>query len=106
MNSSRIRIRMVKEMSDDYDWIDLHHHIIPDFYVNSLAELGITELSGVPIPKLNPGKSLSDMDKLGIDKAIISTPFAGLPPSDPGCYSRIKSSPENWSERPTSISRR
>ncbi|MHA2395737.1 MAG: amidohydrolase family protein [Candidatus Thorarchaeota archaeon] len=71
-------------MSDDYDWIDLHHHIIPDFYVKSLAELGITELSGVPIPELSPGKSLSDMDKLGIDKAIISTPFAGLPPSDSG----------------------
>ena len=71
-------------MSDDYGWIDLHHHIIPDFYVNSLAELGIIELSGVPIPDLNPGKSLSDMDKLGIDKAVISTPFAGLPPSDSG----------------------
>jgi len=66
-------------MSDDYDWIDLHHHIIPDFYVKALAEIDITELSGVPIPTYGPDKCLSDMDKLGIDKAVLSTPFAGLP---------------------------
>ncbi|MHA2190848.1 MAG: amidohydrolase family protein [Candidatus Thorarchaeota archaeon] len=66
-------------MSDDYDWIDLHHHIIPDFYLKSLAEIGITELSGIPIPVYGPDKCLSDMDKLGIDKAVLSTPYAGLP---------------------------
>lgn len=84
MNSSRTRISVVKTMSDDYGWIDLHHHIIPDFYVKDLAEIGITELSGVPIPAYGPDKCLSDMDKLGIDKAILSTPFAGFSLSNTG----------------------
>jgi predicted TIM-barrel fold metal-dependent hydrolase len=65
-------------MSDDYDWIDLHHHLIPDFYVKALAEKGITELSGVPIPTYNAKKCLKDMDKVGIDKAILSIPASGL----------------------------
>ncbi len=60
-------------MSDDYDWIDLHHHLIPDFYVKALAEKGITELSGVPIPTYNPEECLKDMDK-----AILSIPASGL----------------------------
>ncbi|MHA2222945.1 MAG: amidohydrolase family protein [Candidatus Thorarchaeota archaeon] len=71
-------------MSDDYDWIDLHHHVIPDVYVNTLAEMGIAELSGMVMPAYGPDKCLSDMNKLGIDKAVISTPFAGLPHSDSG----------------------
>ncbi|MHA2004034.1 MAG: amidohydrolase family protein, partial [Candidatus Thorarchaeota archaeon] len=70
-------------MSDDYDWIDLHHHVIPDIYVRSLAKIDVTELSGISIPEYGPNKCLSDMDKLGIDKAVISTPYAGLPRS---CY--------------------
>ncbi|MHA2042806.1 MAG: amidohydrolase family protein [Candidatus Thorarchaeota archaeon] len=49
----------------------------------SLAEIGVTELSGISIPEYGTDKCLSDMDKLGIDKAVISTPYAGLPRS---CY--------------------
>ena len=63
---------------NDYDWIDLHHHLIPDFYVKALAEKGITEFSGVSIPTYNPEKCLNDMDKVGIDKAVISIPPAGV----------------------------
>ncbi|MDO8124053.1 MAG: amidohydrolase family protein [Candidatus Hermodarchaeota archaeon] len=62
-------------MSNDFGWIDLHHHIIPSDYVKALAEIGITELSGIPIPKWRPKKSLTDMDKLGIDKAVLSAPL-------------------------------
>ncbi|MFW9808432.1 MAG: amidohydrolase family protein [Candidatus Thorarchaeota archaeon] len=65
-------------MSDDYDWIDLHHHLLPNFYVKSLAEKGITELSGVPIPTYNIEECLKDMAKVGIDKAILSLPASGL----------------------------
>ena len=65
-------------MSDDYDWIDLHHHVMPEFYVKALAQQGITELSGVPIPTYNTEDCLKDMDKVGIDKAILSLPASGL----------------------------
>ncbi|UCE10998.1 MAG: amidohydrolase [Candidatus Thorarchaeota archaeon] len=62
-------------MSDDYDWIDLHHHFLPDVWLKSLAEIGITEISGVPLPKWSPDRALKDMDNLGIDKAILSLPL-------------------------------
>ncbi|MFW9817239.1 MAG: amidohydrolase, partial [Candidatus Thorarchaeota archaeon] len=65
-------------MSNDYDWIDLHHHLVPSFYVKALAEKGITELSGVPIPTYNPEECLKDMDKVGIGKAILSIPASGI----------------------------
>lgn len=65
-------------MSNDYDWIDLHHHLMPNFYLKSLAERGITELSGIPIPPYETEECLKDMDKLGIDKAILSIPASGL----------------------------
>ncbi|MHA2357341.1 MAG: amidohydrolase family protein [Candidatus Heimdallarchaeaceae archaeon] len=65
-------------MSDNYNWIDLHHHLIPSFYVKSLVKKGITELSGVPIPTYNSEECLKDMDKVGIDKAILSIPASGL----------------------------
>jgi predicted TIM-barrel fold metal-dependent hydrolase len=65
-------------MSDDYGWIDLHHHLIPDFYVQELATKGITDLSGVPIPIYNPEECLKDMEKVGIEKAILSIPASGL----------------------------
>ncbi|MFC1945173.1 amidohydrolase family protein [Chloroflexota bacterium] len=69
---------MEKKSINDYDWIDLHHHLMPDFYVKALAEKGISELSGVPIHTYNPEKCLNDMDKVGIDKAVISIPASGL----------------------------
>ncbi len=86
MNPSRTRICVVETMSDDYDWIDLHHHIIPDFYVKALAEKGITELSGVPIPTYTTDECLKDMDKVGIEKAILSIPFSGVHVKDNGFF--------------------
>ncbi|MGY5865695.1 MAG: amidohydrolase family protein [Candidatus Thorarchaeota archaeon] len=62
-------------MSDDYEWIDLHHHFLPEVWMRSLAEIGITEIAGVPLPKWDPDKALSDMEKLGIDKAVLSLPL-------------------------------
>jgi predicted TIM-barrel fold metal-dependent hydrolase len=65
-------------MSSDYGWIDMHHHIMPEFYVDELTKAGITELSGVPIPRYSTEQCLKDMDKLGIDKAVLSIPASGL----------------------------
>lgn len=70
--------RVETEMSDEYNWIDLHHHLMPNFYLKRLAEKGITELSGIPIPPYNIEVCLRDMDKLGIDKAVLSIPTSGL----------------------------
>ena len=65
-------------MVNNLEWIDLHHHILPDIYVKSLEKIGITEISGVPFPKWTPKQDLKEMDKLGIDKAVLSLPFSGV----------------------------
>ncbi|MFX0107051.1 MAG: amidohydrolase family protein [Candidatus Hodarchaeota archaeon] len=69
-------------MSENYNWIDLHHHIIPDVYLKTLGEIGVTELSGIPVPEYSTEKCIKDMDKLGMDKAILSIPTSGVPFKD------------------------
>jgi predicted TIM-barrel fold metal-dependent hydrolase len=51
---------------------------MPEFYVKTLAKQGITEFSGVTIPTYSTEDCLKDMDKVGIDKAILSIPGSGL----------------------------
>jgi len=58
--------------------IDIHHHMLPTFYVEALAAAGhdVSDL-----PEWTPEGSLALMDALGIEKAILSVPSPGT--SDP-----------------------
>lgn len=58
--------------------IDVHHHITPDFYVNKLESIGITESYGHAFPKWTPKTSLSFMKKIGIETAIMSISTPGV----------------------------
>jgi predicted TIM-barrel fold metal-dependent hydrolase len=58
--------------------IDMHHHIVPGQYVKGLASIGITESYGQPIPDWSPEKSLSFMDKVGADVAMMSISTPGV----------------------------
>ena len=58
--------------------IDVHHHITPDFYVEQLASIGITDSYGQPFPKWTPETSLSFMKKIGIERAILSISTPGV----------------------------
>src|SRR5690242_11275467 len=59
--------------------IDFHHHILPDFYVEALAKVGITAGGGRKFPKWTPSSSIKIMDTCGIQTAITSIPSPGLP---------------------------
>lgn len=60
--------------------IDVHHHIIPSFYVEALRQVGITEaVSGVSFPTWSIDATLSMLDRQGIACAIVSI-------SEPGVY--------------------
>jgi 6-methylsalicylate decarboxylase len=50
--------------------IDVHHHFIPQFYVDAMMAPG--RRVGRPPPKWSPASSLEDMDKSGIATAILS----------------------------------
>lgn len=66
--------------------IDVHHHIVPKEYAQTLAELGVTKGLGVRIPKWSVGKTLEVMDRYGISTAVlsISAPGVYFKDKDPG----------------------
>lgn len=58
--------------------IDVHHHMTPDFYVRALESIGITESYGQPFPAWTPKTSLSFMDKVGVQTAMLSISTPGV----------------------------
>lgn len=63
--------------------VDVHHHIVPKEYVQSLSKLGVKKGLGVQLPAWNVNKTLEVMDQNGIAMSVISI-------SAPGVYFRDK----------------
>lgn len=68
----------IKMKSTKYEQFDVHHHIVPDFYVNELEKLGITKVSGLSFPKWTIEKSQKMMKKYNIKKAFLSISTPGV----------------------------
>lgn len=61
------------------DAIDVHHHIIPDFYSAELRDMGgVAVLSGVDRPSWSVASSLAMMDRQGIRAAVVNL-WPGVP---------------------------
>lgn len=60
--------------------IDVHHHIIPDVYRNSLLKLGVDRSAGAQIQPWTPERSLEFMKKAGVETAICSISEPALNP--------------------------
>ena len=59
--------------------IDVHHHVIPDFYRARLEEAGLLRpIPGVEYPVWSPAASLAMMDERGIDAAVVSITEPGV----------------------------
>jgi predicted TIM-barrel fold metal-dependent hydrolase len=56
--------------------IDVHHHFIPPFHVDSMTVPG--RRAGAAPPKWSPALSLEDMDKSGVATAILSIVQPGI----------------------------
>src|SRR5262245_53920874 len=56
--------------------IDVHHHFIPPFHVESMMAGG--RRTGAAPPKWSPALSLEDMDKSGIATSILSIVQPGV----------------------------
>lgn len=63
--------------------IDVHHHIVPKEYSESLAKRGISKGLGVQLPRWDAKKALEVMDKNGIAASVLSI-------SAPGVYFKDK----------------
>lgn len=57
--------------------IDVHAHLIPDFYRQALTDHGVPDDGGNPLPSWSPGAAVRFMDKFGIQAQVVSI-------SDPG----------------------
>ncbi|WP_299664463.1 amidohydrolase family protein [uncultured Ruegeria sp.] len=68
-------------MTNDAKRIDVHHHILPEFYVERLKSIGVTKALGVDLSTFDwsPEKALEIMDKMEIETGIASI-------SDPGIW--------------------
>ncbi|RZB16699.1 amidohydrolase [Streptomyces sp. F001] len=59
--------------------IDVHHHILPDFYLDELENMGVrTILPGIDRPTWSADSSLAMMDRHGIRAAVVSV-WPGVP---------------------------
>lgn len=57
---------------------DIHHHIVPEFYVEEMKKMGMTEFNTLKWPKWGPESSLKMMDTLQIEKAFVSISAPGI----------------------------
>lgn len=58
--------------------IDVHYHIIPKPYVDTLGREGITGAAWVRFPKWTPESALRDLDRMEIETAITSLSTPGV----------------------------
>lgn len=56
---------------------DIHHHIVPDFYVEEMKKMGMTKFNTLKWPKWNPKLSLKMMENFQIEKAFVSISAPG-----------------------------
>lgn len=61
--------------------IDTHHHVVPPFYRDWLAEKGVSG-GGLPIPRWDPVTDLALMDSLQIQSSILSVSIPGVEPGE------------------------
>ncbi|MFE2352098.1 amidohydrolase family protein [Kitasatospora cineracea] len=60
------------------DRIDVHCHLLPDFYRLSLAAHGVVEIGGVPVPLWSPALAVDFMNRYGIEAQVVSVSEPGV----------------------------
>ncbi|GLP66468.1 amidohydrolase [Streptomyces sp. TUS-ST3] len=58
--------------------IDVHCHIVPDFYRESLDAAGVTDIGGLAIPDWSPELAVSFMNRYGIQTQVVSVSEPGV----------------------------
>lgn len=57
---------------------DLHHHVVPNCYVDAMRAAGVTQVGGFRFPRWTPERSLRTMDSLHIERAWLSLSSPGV----------------------------
>ncbi len=64
-------------MSNLPKW-DVQHHILPDFYVQELKKMGVSDIEGVRYPRWSIQSTLKLMKSWNIERAILSLSLPGV----------------------------
>jgi predicted TIM-barrel fold metal-dependent hydrolase len=70
--------RAVPLLTGPRNRIDVHSHLIPDFYRQSLADHGIDSAGGKALPAWSPQKAVSFMNRFGIAAQVVSISEPGV----------------------------
>jgi predicted TIM-barrel fold metal-dependent hydrolase len=73
------------------DYIDVHHHVVPEVYFQALQDLGIGRSAGKAIPEWTPENSLMHMEEVGTETAMCSV-------SEPAVYPIVEADPKKAAE--------
>ena len=58
--------------------IDVHQHVLPEPYVDALAEIGVHGAGGVAFPEWRPQAALEMMDAQNIETGLLSISSPGV----------------------------
>ncbi len=67
-----------KQIPQQPDRIDVHHHILPPVYTSAMEKIGITSGGGVSFPEWSARQSIDLMDRNNIATAITSISSPGI----------------------------
>ena len=76
-------------MTHSRNRIDVHHHMVPEFYARTLKRLGVDNAAGAELPDWSPEKSLALMDATNISRAYLSISCPGVYFGDAGAASEL-----------------
>jgi len=79
MLESKLNIEELSQSPTRFGRIDIHHHLIPPSFAETLQKKGISQIAGASIPVWNSERSIEVMNMNGIQTAILSL-------SSPGVY--------------------
>jgi len=58
--------------------VDVHHHILPDFYLDAMGALVARETAALGVPKWSPEAMLAHLEAWGIAAAVVSVSSPGV----------------------------
>lgn len=77
--------------------IDVHHHVLPPFYMEAIRSAGYDRTGGIRFPEWHPQDSLEVMDGHGIDTAVLSVSTPGVAfLDDPPAARRLARACNEW----------
>ncbi|WP_234035855.1 amidohydrolase family protein [Ectopseudomonas mendocina] len=69
--------------------VDVHHHLLPPFYVEALQRAGFGGVAGQTLPPWTPEHSLALLDAQGIQAALMSLPAPAVDFAEPAARAEL-----------------